>query len=131
MMICNYFSFRASHGQPRQTYAINTLAPPLFLALCVCVFVLHRLRQMLLGHWLEQEEAQIACFSLTLFSISSKPVGKYMELAVIRSVRFAASFTCSKVISQHLLSSTASVPAQADPTNREIAKELLPPAVEM
>ena len=78
---------------------------------------------MLLGHWLEQEEAQIACFSLTLFSISSKPVGKYMELAVIRSVRFAASFTCSKVIS-HLLSSTASVPAQADPTNREIAKEL-------
>ena len=59
-MICNYFSFRASHGQPRQTYAINTLAPPLFLALCVCVFVRHRLRQMLLGHWLEQEEAHIA-----------------------------------------------------------------------
>ena len=60
---------------------------------------------------------------ISLFSISSRPVGKRVEPAVIRSVRFAASFTCSKVIS-HLLSSTASVPAQADPTNREIAKEL-------
>ena len=70
MMICNYFSCRASYGQPGQTYAINILSPPLFLALCVCVFACHWLGKMLLGHWLEQEEAHIACFSLSFHCLA-------------------------------------------------------------
>ena len=121
-----FLSCRASYGQPRQTYAINILAPRLFLGsvcVCVCAPLVEENAVRTLA-WTRGSTHCMFFAIISLFRISSRPVGKRVELTVIRSVRFAASFTCSKVISQHLLSSTASVPAQADPTNREIAKEL-------
>lgn len=92
-MICNYFSCRASYGQPRQTYAINIPAPPLFLALCVCVCVpLVEENAVRTLAWTRGSTHCMFFAIISLFSISSRPVGKRVELAVIRSVK-----KCSKL----------------------------------
>ena len=97
-------SCRASHGQPGQTYAIHTCST--FVLGSVWVFVRHGLRKMLLGHRLQQEKAHVACFCCCYF---------------------LALFSMSRPWIFHPPSSTAFIhcfSSQADPTNREIAKEL-------